>query len=126
MSSVPAWLAAWQAKQPQPARQGVQQQRNRSSGGSKQPKPRPAVAPAAVRPDSYGFSEPTTWAFDGGVRREPVLDHDSKPPRVVRLVGWRVCMKCQKPFWSGDVQRLRMCAGCKSRTVIRKTAGDVP
>ena len=80
----------------------------------------------AVRPDMYGFTEPTPWAWDGGVRREAVLDHDQHPARVVRLVGWRVCMKCSKPFWSGDVRRLRMCGGCKSKTVIRKTAEAAP
>ena len=57
------------------------------------------------------------------MRREPVVDNDAKPARVVRLVGWRVCMKCSSPFWSGDVMRLRMCGGCKSRTDRRKTAG---
>ena len=126
MSSVPAWLQQWQANHPHGAAQGVQQQRQRSSGGGWQPKPRAAVAPPAVRPDSYGFTEPTPWAWDGGVRRGEVLDHDSKPPRVVRLVGWRVCMKCSKPFWSGDVRRLRLCNGCKSKTVVRKVAGGEP
>ena len=100
MNSVPAWLAAWQANHPQAAVQGVQQRSQRSSGGGKQPKPRPAVAPPAVRPDMYGFTEPTPWAWDEGVRREAVLDHDHHPARVVRHVGWRVCLKCSKAFWS--------------------------
>jgi hypothetical protein len=124
-AEVPAWLQQWRAKQPQP--------QPPAKGARHRTRPKPAtplpLAPAAVpivRPDSYGFTEPTPWAWDGGVRRGEVLDHDSKPPRVVRLVGWRVCMKCRKPFWSGDVRRLRMCAGCKSRTDIRKVAGDAP
>lgn len=62
---------------------------------------------------SQGFSEPKAWAFDGGARREPVLDMDLNPPRVVRQVGWRCCMRCAKPFFSDDVKALRICGGCK-------------
>ncbi|MBS1832583.1 MAG: hypothetical protein JST65_07720 [Acidobacteria bacterium] len=74
-----------------------------------------AVA-AANRPThhSHGFVEPQPWAYDGGVRREPVLDVDHNPPRVVRRVGWRKCMACAKPFFSEDVVALRLCNGPKS------------
>jgi hypothetical protein len=43
-----------------------------------------------------------------------VLDYDHRPPRVVRSVGWRICMKCFKPFFSEDVIGVRMCDGCKT------------
>jgi hypothetical protein len=65
---------------------------------------------------SKGFSEPQPWEFDGCARREPVLDHDHHPPRVVRRVGWQRCMRCREPFWSEDVVRLRLCSaghGCR-------------
>jgi len=65
---------------------------------------------------SKGFFEPAPWAFDGYVRREAVLDHDYRPPRVVRRVGWQRCMRCREPFWSEDVVKLRLCSaghGCR-------------
>lgn len=64
--------------------------------------------------EALGFREPKEWKFDGGKRREPVLDLDHNPPRVVRMVGWRMCMRCSTPFWSGDVVRVRMCGECKA------------
>jgi hypothetical protein len=48
--------------------------------------------------------------------REPVLDHDYHPPRLVRHVGWRRCIRCREPFFSEDVVRLRLCPteiGCR-------------
>ena len=79
--------------------------------------PPPVPAPARVSPNASGFSEPGPWPFDGGARREPVLDHDYHPPRVVRRVGWQQCMRCRQPFWSEDVLRLRLCSssgtGCR-------------
>lgn len=46
------------------------------------------------------------------------------PPRVVRRVGWQRCMKCSKPFWSGDVVRLRLCdgqdGGCRGEPIARQ------
>ncbi|MBB5986994.1 hypothetical protein HNP60_002968 [Sphingobium sp. B1D3A] len=33
--------------------------------------------------------------------REPVLDADASPPRVVRKVGWQRCMKCRRPSFRG-------------------------
>lgn len=62
---------------------------------------------------AYGFSEPQAWTWDGGKRREPVLDMDYNPPRVVRSVGWRCCMKCAKRFFSEDVIKVRMCDRCR-------------
>ena len=69
-----------------------------------------------MHPMSKGFSEPDRWAFDQCKRREPVLDHDHNPPRVVRRVGWQRCLRCRQPFWSEDVVGLRLCAagtGCR-------------
>lgn len=60
-----------------------------------------------------GFDEPQPWAWDGGKRRESVLDTDHMPPRIVRRVGWRVCMRCGAPFFSEDVVKIRMCPDCK-------------
>ena len=79
--------------------------------------PPPVPAPARVSPNASGFSESGPWPFDGGTRREPVLDHDYHPPRVVRRVGWQRCMRCRQPFFSEDVLRLRLCSssgtGCR-------------
>ena len=58
---------------------------------------------------AIGIIEPDPWDYDGGKRREPVIDEDAKPPRVVRKVGWRHCLKCRRPFFSEDVVRLRLC-----------------
>lgn len=64
-----------------------------------------------------GIIEPEPWAYDGGVRREPVVDTDHTPPRVVRKVGWRHCLKCRRAFFSDDVVRHRLCSdgsfGCR-------------
>ncbi len=59
----------------------------------------------------YGFVRPEPWPYNGGVRREPVLDTDDIPARVVRKVGWRRCIECGEPFCSDDVGRLRLCVG---------------
>jgi hypothetical protein len=40
-----------------------------------------------------GFVVPEPWAYEGGIRREPVLDADQRPMRVVRYVGWRHCLR---------------------------------
>lgn len=74
-----------------------------------------------VKPNFQGFVEPRMWPQDDGARREPVMDMDAKPPRAVRYVGWRKCMRCGQLFWSEDVQRLRLCTtqpnrqGCRNR-----------
>lgn len=46
-------------------------------------------------------------------RREPVLDRNYDPPRVVRYVGWRPCLRCGRKFFSRDVAGVRMCIPCK-------------
>lgn len=104
---VPAWLAAWQA--------------SRGLSAPEQPapvsKPREQVGTARTPPpDSQGFVEPRAWPQDDGTRREAVLDTDHNPPRVVRLVGWRSCMRCRRAFFSPDVRRVRMCVPCKEVT----------
>lgn len=73
----------------------------------------PRVPVKASASTSQGFSEPKGWAWDGGKRREPVLDTDFHPPHVVRHVGWRTCLKCAKPFFSVDVLAVCICDGCK-------------
>lgn len=65
-----------------------------------------------------GFDAPQLWDFDNCARREPVLDADHIPPRVVRRVGWNRCLRCRRPFFSDDVVRLRLCDGlgrCRDR-----------
>ena len=56
-----------------------------------------------MKPNFQGFIEPRMWPQDDGARREPVMDMDAKPPRAVRYVGWRKCMRCGQLFWSEDV-----------------------
>lgn len=62
------------------------------------------------------IEEPEKWKFDGDLeRREPVLDHNHRPPRIVRRVGYRLCMRCHRPYWSEDVVKIRRCEPCKLR-----------
>lgn len=73
------------------------------------------------RPELRGLAkpivEPKQWhPSDGGKRREPVIDHNDNPPRVVRYVGWRKCLKCRTDFFSADVRCLRMCEYCRKNT----------
>ena len=75
--------------------------------------PKPAMPQRRQGWAGRGFIEPAPWAWDGGVRREPILDADCDPPRVVRRVGWRRCMSCRTPFFSEDVAGLRLCDKCK-------------
>jgi hypothetical protein len=63
---------------------------------------------------NLGFIEPERWAYDGGLRREPVLDIDHIPARIVRRVGWRNCMTCTGPFFSEDIVCQRLCINCKT------------
>lgn len=63
---------------------------------------------------SPGFTEPDPWPFDGCKRREPALDTDVRPPRVVRVVGWNLCLRCRSQFFSPDVRGIRMCPACKT------------
>ncbi|OWK29237.1 hypothetical protein SPDO_22180 [Sphingomonas dokdonensis] len=97
---VPEWLALWREQQGVSARQ--------------QPVAAPSTRERRTRgADGLGFVEPRQWPWDGGTRREPVLDADRHPPRVVRHVGWRSCLRCSRPFFSADVARVRMCDPCK-------------
>jgi hypothetical protein len=107
----PEWLVAWRAKQgllPAPQRRP-----------QRQPRVSPGPRIEKRKGNHYGFVEPSAWMNDHGVRREPVLDMDHNPPRVVRQVGWRTCMGCGRWFFSDDVSRLRLCesaldGGCRS------------
>lgn len=113
----PPWLVPAQPPaQPQAA---PDQGKGASEVGS------PAVAPAQPRPNEFGFAEVRreAWPFDGGKRREPVLDHDFHPPLIVRKVGWNRCMCCAKPFWSEDVTAVRLCHGCKETRDRRAGVG---
>jgi hypothetical protein len=126
--AVPAWLAAWRERQSQPppaAQPPAQRDQQGRQGCNGDPVPNAAVAPAQPdRPKAnfQGFIEPERWSYDGGVRREPVVDADRCPPRVVRKVGWRNCMACGVPFFSEDVVALRLCdgpEGCRDQTPMR-------
>lgn len=61
------------------------------------------------------ITEPSQWPDDGGMRRADVLDPNFDPPRLVRRVGWRPCMRCGRSHFSPDVQRLRLCSPCKGQ-----------
>jgi len=88
----PAWLVAWcncdHQQLPSPA---------------PKPPPRKPVdgpyVPLRMRGQAaaIGIIAPKAWPFDGGKRREPVLD-EGIPDRVARKVGWHRCMRCRKPF----------------------------
>jgi hypothetical protein len=60
--------------------------------------------------------EPDQW-HPADDRRVPVLDENVSPPRVVRYVGWRSCMKCSEQFFSRDIAGVRMCPPCKAPTL---------
>lgn len=113
----PAWLVAWRERGCQPVRgPAPPAQREKGTGqGCSTPKRRASAVAEAYGPRSNyrGLIEPERWPDDGGRRRGAVLDTDHNPPRVVRRVGWKRCIRCRSPFWSEDVQRLHMCGGCK-------------
>ncbi len=67
--------------------------------------------PAIVRMGKE-LVEPDRWEFDGCARRAPVVDTNFDPPRLVRRVGWVMCMCCSRPHFSPDVARARMCVEC--------------
>jgi hypothetical protein len=100
--AAPAWLSAWREGRVAP------------------PEPRP-VEPVQTAPlvhtDQLGFTQPDEWPHDNGARREPVLDMDRTPPRVVRYVGWRSCLRCRRPYFSQDAQRVRLCDPCKDSSL---------
>lgn len=116
----PAWLTAWrEGRTAPPAQPPAQSQVAPVQGKGGDEVRSPAVAPAQPRsPYWQGFTEPLpeAWKWDGGKRREVVLDHDYNPPREVRKVGWNTCLRCGSPFWSTDVIAIRMCGGCKGTT----------
>jgi hypothetical protein len=61
------------------------------------------------------INEPRVWDFDDDMtRREPVIDPNYNPPRIVRHVGYRRCMCCSRPFFSSDVAKIRLCSPCKA------------
>jgi len=113
----PAWLVAWQERNGAPA--------PAQAAATPLPRPTPVpsplnqhvVKPRAVpfsRKEGQGFSEPRQWPFDGGVRREAIIDHDLTPPRVIRRIGWHKCMRCRRPFFSQDVIKHRLCFECRA------------
>ena len=71
-----------------------------------------AMLPLHQRQYGMDLIEPRRWLLDGGTRREPVLDPNFDPPRLVRWVGWRSCMHCDHWMWSDDVRRVRMHQEC--------------
>lgn len=152
LADKPAWLATWHAEHPErveegakrAARHAAQREAQRAARATSTPKreatPKPRTAPAQrvqapkaakakpagdmvwSQPLGHDLEEPEPWAWDGGKRREQVLDHNFRPPRVVRQVGWRCCLKCEASFFSKDVTRLRMCGGCKTEGPKRDPA----
>ncbi len=57
--------------------------------------------------------EPEPWSYTGDLtRREKVMDGNCTPPKMVRRVGWMLCMKCQRPHFSDDVGKCRVCFEC--------------
>ena len=107
---VPPWLP--QPAQANPA-QGAQPQQQVLAAPRVASARSRAVGTPVQAPDSYGFAIPPMWAYDGCKRGEPVLDHDHKPARVVRRIGWLCCIRCARPFFSADVVAVRMCSACK-------------
>lgn len=75
------------------------------------------------KPGSLNRIEPEPWPFDGGKRREAVLDHDHWPPRVVRKVGWRVCLKCVRPSSARTCCACGCATGAKVKTKSRWPVG---
>ena len=101
---VPAWLANWRAAK------GVSVRDEADPGPTATTTVGTAPTP---RVDSQGFTSPREWPYDECRRREPVLDHDVTPPRVIRRVGWQRCLRCLRPFFSSDIVRQRLCEFCK-------------
>lgn len=63
--------------------------------------------------------EPAQW-HPADDKRVPVLDRNCDPPRVVRYVGWRACIRCGRKFFSRDVAGVRMCLPCKDGSRIEE------
>jgi hypothetical protein len=66
------------------------------------------------RAEGLDIKEPTPWPPDDGLRREAVVDRNTRPARIVRHVGHVRCMSCTRWFFSRDVIGVRICDGCKS------------
>lgn len=65
-----------------------------------------------------GFThDPTYWPDDGGSKRVAIYDHNQRPPRLVRRVGWTNCLGREPVhrIFSSDVARERICTSCKGR-----------
>lgn len=59
------------------------------------------------------IEEPRRWRFDGDIiAKTPVVDPLCSPPKVIRYVGYRSCLKCERPFWTEAVGRIRCCSYC--------------
>lgn len=126
---VPAWLQAWRDQQQRGEQPPPQPRKVRTQGCNTGKHPARAVAAAqrkAHKPkiNMTGFIEPERWDYDGGKRREAVIDHDHNPPRTVRRIGWRICMTCDRPFFSEDVVALRRCERCKAPRDQRKLLSE--
>lgn len=81
---VPAWLQAWRERGPAPPAQPRKQHgQGCTGGGVRKAAVAEAARPAAPKRNWQGFVIPEAWPNDGGARREPVIDMDHTPPRVV-------------------------------------------
>lgn len=114
LNEQPSWLANWQS-----------QPTNHHSGPRVAPKPAAQPEPTKPKANFQGFIIPERWPCDNGTRREPVMDMDTDPPRIVRYVGWKKCMRCGKWFFSEDVTRLRMCDETSATGVLGCRRKDV-
>lgn len=79
-------------------------------------------APAPVdyhNPSSYGqdagFLIPRQWIFDGDYKRRAAVLDTENGNRVARLVGYKRCLICKKPFWSEDVKNIYICDASHSQ-----------
>ena len=118
VESVPAWFVAWREGRCQSQRPPAQREQRGCQGYSGRP-PIVSAVTEAQRPKAnfLGLVEPERWPYDGCVRREPVLDVDRDPPRMIRRLGWWRYMNCGTPFFSDDVVGLRLCVeptGCRA------------
>lgn len=62
----------------------------------------------------HEIREPRPWPLDNGARREPIIDRNFKPVRVIRHVGHARCLSCTRWFFSRDVLGIRRCDACKA------------
>jgi hypothetical protein len=118
MTDLPAWLAQWRevngVKAPLVTTPPKPPKAPKAAPEPPPPKPGTPVKVKLTAPQGSVFIEPNMWDFDGFKRREPVLDPDYFPPRVVRFIGWNPCMRCAREFFSHDVKAVRLCSSCKA------------